>query len=98
MIIPRPIRKGDTLGVTAPSFGVDDPLDAARFSNAKSKLAARGYRVRETPDVYTADETGRSAPAVPGRGWTSSCCFSRTRRSPASSPPKAATISSRCSR
>ena len=63
MIIPRPIRKGDTLGVTAPSFGVDDPLDAARFSNAKSKLAARGYRVRETPDVYTADETGRSAPA-----------------------------------
>ena len=63
MIIPRPIREGDSLGVTAPSFGVDDPLDAKRFASARSKLEARGYRIIETPDVYTCDETGRSAPA-----------------------------------
>ena len=35
-----------------------------RFSHAKERLAALGHPVRETPDVYTADETGRSAPAL----------------------------------
>lgn len=64
MIVPRFIRKGDTIGVTAPSFGVTAPLDVRRLSNARSNLEARGYRVLETPDVYTADETGRSAPAM----------------------------------
>ena len=64
MIVPRFIRPGDKLGVTAPSFGVDDPLDANRFSSARAKLAARGYDVVETPNVYTTiDEEGRSSPA-----------------------------------
>ncbi len=64
MIIPRPIAEGDHLGVTAPSFGVDDPLDVKRFSNAKAKMSARGYEVVETPDVYGCiDEQGRSATA-----------------------------------
>lgn len=63
MIVPRPIRKGDRIGVTAPSFGVNDPLDANRFSSAKSKFSIMGYEVTETPDVYTCDETGRSASA-----------------------------------
>lgn len=63
MIVPRPIRKGDRIGVTAPSFGVNDPLDANRFSSAKSKFSTMGYEVTETPDVYTCDETGRSASA-----------------------------------
>ncbi len=63
MIVPRFIRKGDKLGVTAPSFGVNDPLDANRFASAKAILSDMGYEVVETPDVYTADEDGRSAPA-----------------------------------
>ena len=63
MKIPAPLRKGETIGVTAPSFGVDDPLDRNRFANARSKFESMGYRVVETPDVYTCDETGRSAPA-----------------------------------
>lgn len=63
MIIPRNLRKGDTIGITAPSFGVTDPTDVSRFGNAKRRLSERGYAVRETPDVYTDDGTGRSAPA-----------------------------------
>ncbi len=63
MKIPAPLRKGEAIGVTAPSFGVDDPLDRNRFANARSKFESMGYRVVETPDVYTCDETGRSAPA-----------------------------------
>ena len=63
MIIPRFLRDGDRIGVTAPSFGVTEPTDIARFEHAKEKLASLGYGVVETPDVYTADETGRSAPA-----------------------------------
>lgn len=63
MIIPRFLSEGDRIGVTAPSFGVTDPTDVNRFTNAKSRLSERGYEVVETLDVYTADETGRSAPA-----------------------------------
>ena len=63
MIIPRFLSEGESVGVTAPSFGVTDPSDIRRFSHAKDVLASRGHPVVETPDVYTADETGRSAPA-----------------------------------
>ena len=63
MIIPRFLRDGDRIGVTAPSFGVTEPTDIARFDHAKEKLGSLGFGVVETPDVYTADETGRSAPA-----------------------------------
>ena len=64
MIVPRYIRKGDRLGVTAPSFGVDDPLDANRFASARRKLEGMGYGIVETPNVYTTiDEEGRSSPA-----------------------------------
>ena len=63
MIIPRFLSEGESIGVTAPSFGVTDPSDIRRFSHAKDVLASRGHPVVETPDVYTADETGRSAPA-----------------------------------
>lgn len=62
MIIPRFISAGDRLGVTAPSFGVTEPLDIRRFENAKRNLEGHGYGIVETPDVYQAiDEEGRSA-------------------------------------
>jgi muramoyltetrapeptide carboxypeptidase LdcA involved in peptidoglycan recycling len=64
MIIPAFLRKGQTIGVTAPSFGVVEPTDIARFDHAKKKLLERGYPVRETPNVHTADETGRSSPLM----------------------------------
>lgn len=63
VIIPRPLRKGDTIGVTAPSFGVTDQTDIARFSNGVSKLNELGYDVRCTPDVFPEDPEKICAPA-----------------------------------
>ena len=63
MIIPPFLPPDGSIGVTAPSFGVTDPTDVRRFANAKKRLEERGHRVLETPDVYTADDDGRSAPA-----------------------------------
>ena len=35
MIIPRYLGENGTIGVTAPSFGVVEPLDILRFDNAE---------------------------------------------------------------
>ena len=64
MIIPRFLRDGGTIGVTAPSFGVTEPTDIRRFDHAKEVLLERGHPVIETPNVHTADETGRSSPMM----------------------------------
>ena len=64
MIIPPFLSAGQSIGVTAPSFGVTEPLDIKRFDHAKEKLLALGYPVKETPNVHTADETGRSSPMM----------------------------------
>lgn len=72
MRIPAFIGKGDTIGVTAPSAGVTESTDRARLAHARARLEGRGYRVTETPDTYTCDEEGRSAPAdVRAREWDS---------------------------
>ncbi len=63
MIFPPFLAESGKIGVTAPSFGVTDPTDVARFANARKRLSEKGHEVVETSDVYTADETGRSAPA-----------------------------------
>lgn len=63
MKVPRFIAEGDTLGVTAPSFGIIDPLDRIRFDNAVANLESAGYRVRITPDVFTKDPDKPYAPA-----------------------------------
>ena len=63
MKYPRPIRKGDILGVTAPSSGVTDPLDLVRMQHGVDALVARGYAVLQTPNVFTNDDQGRSSPA-----------------------------------
>lgn len=62
MKIPRFLRKGDTIGVTAPSAGAAEPLDKVRFDSARRNLEDRGYRIRYTPNVFT-DDDGRSSPA-----------------------------------
>lgn len=59
---PAFLKKGDTLGVTAPSAGVSEFADTVRFGNAARRMSGRGYGVRFTPDVFT-DTEGRSAPA-----------------------------------
>lgn len=44
MRFPRPLRPGDTIGVTAPSSGVDDRMKG-RLDAAVAHLRDRGYRV-----------------------------------------------------
>jgi muramoyltetrapeptide carboxypeptidase len=63
MKIPRPISKGDVIGVTAPSYGVTEQLDRIRFDNAVANLESRGYSVRMTPDVYAENPDNPVAPA-----------------------------------
>ena len=63
MKIPGFIRKGDVVGVTAPSAGITEPTDLNRFANAKKRLESRGYAVEATPDTFMCDSEGRSSPA-----------------------------------
>jgi len=64
MIIPKFLQEGQTIGVTAPSFGVTEPADIRRFEHAEKMLKERGHPVRKTPNVHTADEEGRSSPLM----------------------------------
>lgn len=50
MIYPPFLRPGDTVGVTAPSAGIE-PADHAAFDLSLSHLRRRGYTVRETAHV-----------------------------------------------
>ncbi len=61
MIIPEYIKKGDTIGVTAVSDGVGDPLDKIRFEHAAKKLKERGIDVVFTKDVFQVEYQGRAA-------------------------------------
>lgn len=61
MIKPHWIKKGDIIGVTAVSDGVNDPLDRKRFYNAAKKLEVSGYGVKMTGNVFDADRFGRSS-------------------------------------
>lgn len=51
MIYPQFIKKGDTIGVTAPSDGVTDKLKVKRLDNAIKKLNDYGYNIIETASV-----------------------------------------------
>jgi len=64
MIIPAFLKNGQTIGVTAPSFGVVEPTDIVRFKHAEEVLLEKGHPVRKTPNVHTADEEGRSSPMM----------------------------------
>lgn len=64
MIIPKFLRDGQRIGVTAPSFGAVDPSDIRRFQHAEEVLKRRGHPVVKTPNVHTADEEGRSSPMM----------------------------------
>jgi len=50
MRYPQCLRKGDTIGICAPSSGVPETL-YPRLDNARKNLEALGYRLVETPSV-----------------------------------------------
>lgn len=64
MRYPNFIRKGDCIGVTAPSGGNESQTDLIRLEHAKEKLAALGFLVTETENVRMSDGMGRSSSAV----------------------------------
>jgi muramoyltetrapeptide carboxypeptidase LdcA involved in peptidoglycan recycling len=61
MIIPKWIKEGDGIGVTALSDGVSKEEDRQRFENGKKQLEKLGLKVVMTDNVFTADEKGRSS-------------------------------------
>ena len=62
MIFPEFIKKGDVIGIAAPSDGNGEPSDYARLDNGIKKIEEKGYEVIETAHVRNSDN-GRSADA-----------------------------------
>lgn len=56
MIYPKFIQKGDTIGVSAPSSGLTDPLRINTLNNALKKFGEKGYKILETPNVRKNDD------------------------------------------
>ena len=63
MIIPRFLKMGDTIGVTAPSYSAMEENDGIRFDNARKKLREAGYGTFLTSDVFGYGEDDGRAPA-----------------------------------
>lgn len=62
MIYPGYIKKGNTIGVTAPSDGNKKETDFVRLDHGKEQLKEKGYEVTETEHVRNS-EKGRSTDA-----------------------------------
>lgn len=61
MIIPKYIKPGDTIAVTATSGGITNELKQKRFASATEQLANKGYNILATDNVYEADWRGCSS-------------------------------------
>ncbi len=55
MIYPNKINKGECIGVTATSAGLDDIRDLNKLENAIKNINNLGYKVIETPNVRLKD-------------------------------------------
>lgn len=60
MRYPNFVKKGDIIGVTAPSAGVAEEFDKKTLDNAKKQLEKMGFSYLETKNVRT-DIQGRSS-------------------------------------
>lgn len=61
MIYPEFIKKGDTIGVTAPSAGSENEIDIKKLDMAEEKLKDLGFTIEETENCRKDTGTGRSA-------------------------------------
>ncbi len=59
MKYPESLKKGDTIGICAPSGGVTNEVDKKRLDEAIKNLKNMGYKIIETASVRK-DEKGRS--------------------------------------
>lgn len=62
MIYPKFIKKGDCIGVPAPSSGAYDELHIVKYKNAKLKMEEMGYKIKFSPNIEKS-EKARSASA-----------------------------------
>ena len=63
MIYPKFIRERDTIGVSAPSAGLTEPLRINTLNNAVKKFEEKGYKILLTPNVRK-NEDGVSSSAT----------------------------------
>ena len=62
MIYPKFLKKGDTIGIPAPSDGAYDELHINKQKNAKLKMEQMGYKIVQSKNIYNSTK-GRSANA-----------------------------------
>lgn len=67
---PQPLRKGDTIGICAPSSGVEKPF-TYKLDNAKKQLNDRGYRCVETASVRNGEFLTSHAPTIRAKEFES---------------------------
>ena len=60
MYYPEKLKKGDTIGICAPSGGIAEPEDIKQLEVAEQNLIEMGYKIIETQSVRK-EEKGRSA-------------------------------------
>ena len=60
MNYPENLKKGDTIGICAPSGGISDEFGIKRLESAEKQLQEMGYKIIETESVRK-EENGRSA-------------------------------------
>lgn len=61
MIYPEFIKKGDTIGITAPSAGSENEIDIKKLNMAEEKLKDLGFTIEETENCRKDTGTGRSS-------------------------------------
>lgn len=67
---PQPLRKGDTIGICAPSSGVETPF-TYKLDNAKKQLNDRGYRCVETASVRNGEFLTSHTPKIRAKEFES---------------------------
>ena len=60
MIYPRFLKKGDCIGVPAPSSGAYDEPHCYKYKNSRKKLEEMGYKIKWSENIFNS-EMARSA-------------------------------------
>ena len=60
MRFPKPLKKGDTIAIVAPSFGATTEPYNFRFNEAVRRFKERGYNVKIGECCYKSDGLGIS--------------------------------------
>lgn len=55
MIYPKFLKKGDTIGVPAPSSGAYDEPHCFKYKNSKKKLENQGYNIEWSKNIFKSD-------------------------------------------